>query len=70
MKKIVDVCNKEQTVAEKKKWPGGAGGFTINSSPQCRAFSKAFQTYKLKTLLISGPVGAGTINDWCIRTSE
>ena len=47
----------------------GAGafcrGFTINVSPQCRAFSRALKTEKLKAPLFPGP-GAGTTNDWCI----
>ena len=41
--------------------------FTINSSPQCRAFSRALKTEKLKAPLFPGPVGAGTTNDWCIN---
>ena len=49
---------------------GGAGAFsrdlTINLSPQCRAFSRALKTEKLKAPLFPGPVGAGTTNDWCI----
>ena len=48
----------------------GAGAFsrdfTINLSPQCRAFSRALKTEKLKAPLFPGPVGAGTTNDWCI----
>ena len=40
--------------------------FTINLSPQCRAFSRALKTEKLKALLFPGPIGAGTTNDWCI----
>ena len=48
----------------------GAGAFsrefTINLSPQCRAFSRALQTEKLRAPLFPGPVGAGTTNDWCI----
>ena len=40
--------------------------FTINESPQCRAFSRALKTEKLKTLLFPGPMGAGTTNDWCL----
>ena len=51
---------------------GGGGGrpgpfsrdFTINLSPQCRAFSRALKTEKLKAPLF--PVRAGTTNDWCI----
>ena len=48
----------------------GAGAFcrdfTINVSPQCRAFSRALKTEKLKSPLFPSPVGAGTTNDWCI----
>ena len=48
----------------------GAGAFsrdfTINLSPQCRAFNRALKTEKLKAPLFSNPVGAGTTNDWCI----
>ena len=52
--------------------PGGGGGaagafsrdFTINLSPQCRAFSRALKTEKLKAPLFPGPVGTGTTNDW------
>ena len=33
--------------------------FTINSSPQCRAFSRALKTEKLKAPLFPGPYGAG-----------
>ena len=43
--------------------------FTINLSPQCRAFSSAFKTEKLKAPLFPGPVGAETTNDWCITFS-
>ena len=53
--------------------PGGGGwgrafsrDFTINLSPQCRAFSRALKTEKLKAPLFPGPVGTGTTNDWCI----
>ena len=39
---------------------GGAGAFsrdfTINLSPQCRAFSRALKTEKLKAPLFTGPV--------------
>ena len=51
-------------------WGSGGGArpfcrdFTINLSPQCRAFSRALKTEKLKAPLF--PVGAGTTNDWCI----
>ena len=49
---------------------GGAGAFsrdfTINLSPQFRAFSRALKTEKLKAPLFPDPVGAGTTNDWCI----
>ena len=41
--------------------------FTINLSPQCRVFSRALKTEKLKAPLFPGPVGAGTTNDWCIN---
>ena len=49
--------------------PGGGAGafsrdFTINLSPQCRAFSRALKSEKLKAPLFPGPVGA--TNDWCI----
>ena len=51
----------------------GAGAFSrdfaINLSPQCRAFSRALKTEKLKAPLFPGPVGAGTTNDWCIKHS-
>ena len=40
--------------------------FTINLSPQCRAFSRALKTEKLKAPLFPGSVGAGTTNEWCI----
>ena len=40
--------------------------FTINLSPQCRAFNRALKTEKLKAPLFPGPIGAGTTNDWCI----
>ena len=42
---------------------------TINLSPQCRAFSRALKIEKLKAPLFPGPVGAGTTNDWCTRSS-
>ena len=50
---------------------GGGGDFsrdfTINLSPQCRAFSRALKTEKLKAPLFPGPYyGAGTTNDCCI----
>ena len=41
--------------------------FTIHLSPQCRVFSRALKTEKLKASLFHGPVGAGTTNDWCIN---
>ena len=40
--------------------------FTINLSPQCRAFSRALKTEKLKALLFPGPIVARTTTDWCI----
>ena len=50
--------------------PEGAGSFssdfTINLSPQCRAFSRALKTEKLKAPLFPCPIGVGTTNDWCI----
>ena len=53
---------------------GGAGGFsrdfTINLSPQCRAFSRALKTEKLKAPLFPGPVVAGTTNDWCMISED
>ena len=52
----------------------GAGAFsrdfTINLSPQCRAFSRALRTEKLKAPLFPGPIGAWTTNDWCITHSK
>ena len=54
--------------------PPGAGAlsrdFTINLSPQCRAFSRALKTEKLKDPLFPGPVGAGATNDWCITIEK
>ena len=52
---------------------GGEAGafsrdFTINLSPQYRAFNRALKTEKLKSPLFPGPVGARTTNDWCIRS--
>ena len=44
--------------------------FTINLAPQCRAFSRALKTEKLKAPLFPGPVGTGTTNDWCIKLLE
>ena len=45
----------------------GAGAFsrdfTINLSPQCRAFSRALKTEMLKAPLFPGSIGAGTTND-------
>ena len=61
-----------------RRWGRGTGGgeggtfsrdFTINLSPQCRAFSRALKTEKLKVPLFPGPVRAGTTNDWCIKTN-
>ena len=43
--------------------------FTINLSPQCRAFSRALKTEKVKVPLFPGPLGSGTSNDWCIKSS-
>ena len=51
-------------------WRGAAGGgrravaafsrdFTINLSPQCRAFGRVLRTEKLKAPLFPSPVGAG-----------
>ena len=40
--------------------------FTINLSPQCRAFSRALKIEKLKAPLFPGPIGTETTNDWCI----
>ena len=52
-------------------WGGGGGAFsrdfTKNLSPQCRAFSRALKTEKLKAPLFPSPVRAGTTNDWCIK---
>ena len=44
--------------------------FSINLSPQCRAFSTALKTEKLKAPLFPGSVGAGTTNEWCISARE
>ena len=44
----------------------GSRDFTINLSRQCRAFSRALKTEKLKAPLFPGHVGAGTTKDWCI----
>ena len=41
--------------------------FAINLSPQCRAFSRALKTEKLKVPLFPGPLGAGTTKVWRIR---
>ena len=53
--------------------PPGGGAFSrdliINLSPQCRTFSRALKTEKLKAPLFHDPVGAGTTNDWCIKTN-
>ena len=52
---------------------GGGGfssAFTINLSPQCRSFSRALKTEKLKAPLFPGPVGAGTTKDWCIKDTS
>ena len=50
------------------RWAGSfSRDFTINLSPQCRAFSRALKFKKLKALLLLRPVGAGTTNDWCIK---
>ena len=43
---------------------GVSRDFTINLSPQCRGFSRALKTEKLKASLFPGPVGS--TNDWCI----
>ena len=52
-------------------WGAGAFSrdFTVNLSPQFRAFSRALKTEKLKAPLFPGPVGAATTNDWCIMPS-
>ena len=51
----------------------GAGDFsrdfTINLSLQCRAFSRALKTEKLKAPLFPGLVGAGITNDWRITSN-
>ena len=44
--------------------------FTINLSPQCRAFSMVLKNEKVESLAILRPVGAGTTNDWCIAFSH
>ena len=50
---------------------GGAGAFsrdfTINLSPQCRAFSRALKTEKLQAPLFPGPVGAGQDYKWLVH---
>ena len=49
--------------------PLGAGAFrrafTTNVAPQCRDFSRALESEKLKAPLFRGPEGAGDTNDWC-----
>ena len=52
-------------------WREGTGagllaGFYQNVSPQCKAFTRAFQTEKLKAPLFPGPVKVGVSNDCCI----
>ena len=53
---------------------GGAGTFsryfTINMSPQCRAFTRTLAIEKLKVPLHPGPVEVGVLNDWCIIGHE
>ena len=49
--------------------PPGAGAFSrdfTTFTPQCKAFSRALEIEKLKTLLFRGPEGAGNTNDLCI----
>ena len=50
--------------------PPGAGtfsrDFTTNLAPQCRAFSGALKSEKLKAPLFPGHKGAVVSNDWCI----
>ena len=62
-----ELGNREYTAPGNKNWPWGGGAFsgdfTINLSPQCRAFSRALQTEKLKAPHFPGPIGAGTTND-------
>ena len=41
--------------------------FTIILAPECRAFSGALKTDKLKAPLLPGPKGTVDTNDWCIR---
>ena len=47
-----------------KNWPVDGGAFsrdfTMNLSLQCRVFSRAFKTEKLKAPLVLGSVGVGT----------
>ena len=49
--------------------PGRAGAFsrdfTTSLAPECRAFSEALKSEKLKAPLIPGPEGAVDTNDWC-----
>ena len=41
--------------------------FTTKLARQCRAFSRALKTEKLKAPLFRGPEGARASNDWCIN---
>ena len=41
--------------------------FTKNVTPQCRAFSRALETEKLKAPLFCGHDWARDTNDWCIK---
>ena len=50
--------------------PGSAGAFsrdfTLSLVPECRVFSGALKSEKLKAPLIPGPEGAVDTNNWCI----
>ena len=52
-------------------WGAGAFSrdFTINLSPQCRAFSRALKTEKLKAPLFPS-YRAGTTDEWCITFEQ
>ena len=50
--------------------PLGAGAFTTNVAPQCRAFSTALEIETLKAPLFRGPEGARDTNDWCTKDAN
>ena len=60
---IPDVCCSSFEYGQ----PLGAGAFTTNVAPQCRALSRALEIEKLKAALFRGPKGARDTNDWCIK---